>query len=96
MIGHIFPDPKAHALALSWWGATGSTGFVYVVPLRTTSATQHELTPIQTGAYHRWPVYIPGLLAVGMYHASLIRHEDFFTLICVLRYSGSPLSSKAS
>ncbi|KAG8156743.1 hypothetical protein KVR01_013348 [Diaporthe batatas] len=28
MIGHIFPDPKAHALALSWWGATGSTGFV--------------------------------------------------------------------
>lgn len=31
MIGHLFPDPKAHALALSWWGATGSMGFVYVV-----------------------------------------------------------------
>jgi hypothetical protein len=30
MIGHLFPDPKAHALALSCWGATGSMGFVYV------------------------------------------------------------------
>lgn len=30
MIGHLFPEPKAHALALSWWGATGSMGFVYV------------------------------------------------------------------
>ncbi|PSR81371.1 aminotriazole resistance protein [Coniella lustricola] len=28
MIGHVFPDPKEHALALSWWGATGSMGFV--------------------------------------------------------------------
>ncbi|KAH9868109.1 hypothetical protein J1614_007181 [Plenodomus biglobosus] len=28
MIGHLFPEPKAHALALSWWGATGSMGFV--------------------------------------------------------------------
>ncbi|KAJ4386904.1 hypothetical protein N0V93_009803 [Gnomoniopsis smithogilvyi] len=28
MIGHLFPDSKMHALALSWWGATGSMGFV--------------------------------------------------------------------
>lgn len=30
MVGHLFPTPKSHALALSWWGASGSMGFVYV------------------------------------------------------------------
>lgn len=28
MVGHLFPTPKSHALALSWWGASGSLGFV--------------------------------------------------------------------
>ncbi|KAI8623057.1 aminotriazole resistance protein [Xylariaceae sp. FL1651] len=28
MTKHLFPDPKEHALALGWWGATGSVGFV--------------------------------------------------------------------
>ncbi|KAF3003886.1 hypothetical protein E8E14_008163 [Neopestalotiopsis sp. 37M] len=28
MVGHLFPTPKSHALALSWWGASGSMGFV--------------------------------------------------------------------
>ena len=27
-IARVFPSPKAHAFALSWWGASGSMGFV--------------------------------------------------------------------
>jgi hypothetical protein len=32
MTKHLFPDPKEHALALAWWGATGALGFVSVRP----------------------------------------------------------------
>ncbi|KAI3325277.1 MFS general substrate transporter [Xylariaceae sp. AK1471] len=28
MTKHLFPDPKEHTIALGWWGATGSLGFV--------------------------------------------------------------------
>jgi MFS family permease len=28
MTKHLFPDPKEHAVALGWWGATGGLGFV--------------------------------------------------------------------
>ncbi|KAJ2986632.1 hypothetical protein NUW58_g4934 [Xylaria curta] len=28
MTKHLFPDPREHALALAWWGATGAVGFV--------------------------------------------------------------------
>lgn len=70
MIGHLFPDPKAHALALSWWGATGSMGFVYVITSFHSSGPVYcQLMMIQPRAYHWRLVHVFGLLALGMYFA---------------------------
>ncbi|PQE13799.1 aminotriazole resistance protein [Rutstroemia sp. NJR-2017a BVV2] len=52
MVGHLFPKPKAHALALSWWGATGSMGFVAVQPYWNWAfSTGFDTTCLETLSY---------------------------------------------